>query len=370
LFPNAKVHSQRISEHLVALGKLNIQPFFNDYLSLIYKPEEMSGIIIDSTGVPNDINIDLTKINNHNGLISNEIRLIYVIDRVKKIPLYFRVVAGNIIDVSTLQSTVNELKAHYIRINDALLDAEYYSKDNIKFLFANNINFVTRLISSRLIAKELIGKHFNEIINMNNHIIHNGRLLYVKKFEISLFGHKAYAYVAVDFNRRNDELISLVHNNNNKSIKNRLSNEELEIESQLLGTFVLVSSINLEVHEILPFYSSRNYIEQIFDISKNNAILLPLRVHTVEGVMGHILINFLTVISYMKINTYFDNTKYSAKNALFELGMLIGKLLDSKIYVYEPNKSMKNYFKLLNISLPKIININNNKSFNNDYYKL
>jgi transposase len=330
----------------------------------------MSAIIIDITGVPNDINIDLTKINNHNGLISNEIRLIYVIDRIKKIPLYFRVVAGNIIDVSTLQNTVKELKSHRINIKDALLDAGYYSEDNIKFLYSNNINFVTRLISSRLISKELIGKHFDEVINMNNHIIHNGRLLYVKKFDIDLHGHKTYAYIAVDFNKRNDELLTLIHNNNNKSNKNRLSNDELEIESRLLGTFVLISSLNLETHEILPFYSSRNYIEQILDISKNNGMLLPLRVHSVEGVMGHILINFLTVISYMKINTYFENTKYSAKNALFELGLLIGKILDSKLYVYEPNKSMKNYLKLLNISLPKIIDLKSNQCYNNEYFNL
>jgi hypothetical protein len=285
LLPNSSIQSQRISEHLVALGQVNLQPFFTEYLKIVYGNNDICGIIIDSTGVPNDINIDLTKINNHNGIISNEMRLIYVIDRIKKVPLYFRVVAGNIVDVSTLKTTISELKAFNIDIKYAVLDAGYYSEENIKFLYSNKINFLTRMVSNRIIAKELIGAHFHEIINMNNHVVHNGRLLYVKKFEISLHGHKGYAYVTVDHRKRCDEIASLVNNNNSKSKNTRLTNDKLELESKLLGTFVLISSTNLEISEILPYYSNRNYIEQVFDVSKNNAMLLPLRVHSVHGVM-------------------------------------------------------------------------------------
>lgn len=361
LFPGASVSSQRISKYLVALGKVNLDKFYCNYLNLVYSDNKKSGIIIDSTGAPNDIRIDLTKINNHNEIISNEVRLIYVIDKIKKTPIYFRVIAGNIIDVSTLQNTINELCTYNIDVKYVVLDSGYYSEDNIKFLYQNKINFVTRMVSSHLIAKDIIGKHFDEIINMNNHIVHNGKLLYVKKIEINLFGHIGYAYIAVDHNKRNDEIAALINNNNNRSKKYKLSNEELQQESKLLGTFILLSSLNMEIFEILPYYSSRNYIEQVFDVSKNNAMLLPLRVHTIDGLMGHILINFLTVISYMKINSLLAGTKYSAKNAMFELGFLIGKIINSKISIYEPNKSIKEYLKFFHISIPRFINLYDNK---------
>jgi hypothetical protein len=370
LLPNSSIQSQRISEHLVALGQVNLQPFFTEYLKIVYGNNDICGVIIDSTGVPNDINIDLTKINNHNGNIINEIRLMYVIDRIKKVPLYFRVVAGNIIDVSTLKTTINELKAFNIDIKYAVLDAGYYSEENIKFLYANKINFVTRMVSNRIIAKDLIDTHFHEIINMNNHVVHNGRLLYVKKFEITLHGHKCYAYIAVDHRKRCDEIAALVNNNNSKSKNTRLTNDKLELESKLLGTFVLISSTNLEINEILPYYLNRNYIEQVFDISKNNAMLLPLRVHSVHGVMGHILINFLTVISYMKINSYFASEKYSADNALFGLSFLIGRLRFSELHIYEPNKIMKNYLKILNVQIPRIIDVNTNSCLDNSYFDI
>jgi hypothetical protein len=370
LLPNSSIQSQRISEHLVALGRVNLQSFFTEYLKIIYGNKDICGVVIDSTGVPNDINIDLTKINNHNGVISNEIRLIYVIDRIKKVPIYFRVVAGNIVDVSTLRTTISEIKSFNIDIKYAVLDAGYYSEENVKFLYANNINFVTRMVSNRIIAKELIGAHFHEIINMNNHVVHNGRLLFVKKFDINLHGHKGYAYIAVDQQKRHDETVALVNNNSTKSKKTRLTNEQLEIESKLLGTFILISSIDLEISEILPYYSSRNYIEQIFDVSKNNAMLLPIRVHSVHGVMGHILINFLTVISYMKMNSYFNLVKHSADNALFGLSLLIGRLRFPELHIYEPNKIMKNYLKILNVPIPRIIDVNTNTCLDNNYFDI
>ena len=61
-----------------------------------------TGVLVDSTGLPNDIQIPITAVDNHNHVISNEARLILVVDRKSGLPLYFRYVAGNIVDGSTL----------------------------------------------------------------------------------------------------------------------------------------------------------------------------------------------------------------------------------------------------------------------------
>jgi hypothetical protein len=59
-------------------------------------------ILIDSSGLPNSIHFPLTARNVHNGKVSNEIRLIFVVQRSTGLPLYYRAVPGNIVDVSTL----------------------------------------------------------------------------------------------------------------------------------------------------------------------------------------------------------------------------------------------------------------------------
>ncbi|MDR2443428.1 MAG: hypothetical protein LBE31_07910, partial [Deltaproteobacteria bacterium] len=135
LLADASVQSERLSEHLVALGRVNLEPFFKKYLNIIYK-DDISVILINSTGMSNDINIDLAKIDNYNGIITNEASLIYVIDRLKKTPIYFGILPGNIMDNATAQNIINELKSYNIDIKYLILDAGYYSEDNINFLFS------------------------------------------------------------------------------------------------------------------------------------------------------------------------------------------------------------------------------------------
>jgi transposase len=94
-------------------------------------------------------NILLTTVNNHNGLISNEIRLIFVVERNSGYPIYYRSVLGNIIDVTTLNMVITELQKYNIKVDRAILGAGYYSENNIKLLIDNNIPFMTRMISNR-----------------------------------------------------------------------------------------------------------------------------------------------------------------------------------------------------------------------------
>jgi hypothetical protein len=94
-------------------------------------------------------------------------------------------------------------------------------------------------------------------------------------------------------------------------------------------------------------------------------MLEPIRVHSVEGLIGHILVNFLAVISYMKLNSYFNN-KYCAMNALLDLGYLIGKRVSNQIFVSKPSKSMKKYLDIFNVDIPRIIDISSKNSSNNN----
>ena len=65
LFPNAKVSSQDISRFLSLLGTERLQrAFFKAYLPLLKKGQ--SGVVIDSTGLPNEVNMSVTDWGHHN----------------------------------------------------------------------------------------------------------------------------------------------------------------------------------------------------------------------------------------------------------------------------------------------------------------
>jgi transposase len=98
----------------------------------------------------------VTAINNHNGVISNETRLVLVLDKKSGLPIYFRYVAGNIVDVMTLEATLAEVRAYGVDVRHAIVDAGYYSEKNIRAMHESEISFVLRMPPNRKLHKELI----------------------------------------------------------------------------------------------------------------------------------------------------------------------------------------------------------------------
>jgi hypothetical protein len=210
LFPKAKLASQRISELLAAVGEEAAQRrFFQDYFRLLYGKQGTTGILIDSSGLPNASRLPVTQISNHNGDVSLEARLIYVIDRMTGMPVYFRYCAGNIVDISTLCTTLAELRQYHIAIDYAIVDAGYYSEDNARELYQKQVSFVTRLASNRVLYKELTREHLPGIMSAANAIRYGNRLLYMKKVSVDIYDHAGFAYVGVDVDSRNQQIKKL-----------------------------------------------------------------------------------------------------------------------------------------------------------------
>ena len=350
--PNAKVESQRISEFLVALGDERVhRRFFPKYLAKISEGQKNHGILIDSTGMPNDIHFPLTAINNHNGVVSNETRLILAVDRITKLPLLYRYNAGNIVDVSTLKSTILELYAYGVSVDFSILDAGYYSEKNIKALYSEGIRFVTRLSSNRKIYKELAANHVEGLQSRNYAVFYRERLLYIKRVPIHLCGHEAYAYVAIDHQRRSDEMYAFMKRTTEDKHKS-LSCDEADCEAKSKGLFIILSSEIVETSEILPLYYTRQVIEQVFDFYKNNAELVPLRTHVEDTFRGHLMLSFLSTIAYMLLNAMLDGSKFCADGAFRALHNLKCKVFDDHILVKEPSKKINDIAKHLDIEIP------------------
>ncbi len=211
LFPNAQLSSQRISEALVDIGDEEAKRnFFNVYLNFLEKNPNLAnqapcsiedGILIDSSGMPNAIRSPLTMINNHNGIISEEIRLIYVVQQHTGMPLFFRYVAGNVIDVTTITRTIAELKALGVNTKFAILDAGYYTETNADILFDAGISFMTRLKSNFTVYKQVVSENIDTLQTKENLVRFGKRLVYIKCVKCKIGKKKdkdAYAYVCKD----------------------------------------------------------------------------------------------------------------------------------------------------------------------------
>jgi hypothetical protein len=345
LFPDLDLSSQRISDFLKRLGKEQVwRKFFKIYIEKI--TGEKVGVIIDSTGLPNEINIPLSAWGSHGGESERETRFLMVVDRISGNPLYFRYMAGNVVDVSTLSNTIAELGEMGVKTSFALVDAGYFSENNIKDLYNNKIAFLTRMPAGRTLYKSLIAEH-KDIENSENIVVYGKRVLYVKRVSVDLFGNKGYAYVVCDIKRKADETTKFLI----AAKEDKMSNDEINKLLNQKGKFVIISSEEIPINEIIPLYYTRQSAENLFGISKSFLDFLPIRTHSIETLRGYLMLVFLSLIVYLEMKKKL-NTKFTVEAALIEMGNLMCKSFKETTIVLEPTKNMKAIAELLGYMVP------------------
>jgi transposase len=353
LYPNANTSSQRITDFLRMLGNEELQRnFFRAYLDNLREVNNHTGetksiktsIIVDSTGLPNEINFPLTAWGHHGSGCEEETRLLMVIDKLRNIPLYFRFMAGNIVDVSTLHTTIEELKQYDIKTSFSLVDAGYYSEDNINYLYENKIDFLTRLPSNRILYKELIDKYeTKEIEKAENRVIYGNRVLFIKKVKINLFqNNTGYTYIALDVKKCSEEISKYIIS----AEEDNIPENEIDNNLKYKGKFIFISSNDIDIKDLMHLYYTRQSIENMFGIVKNNLSILPLRIHSIETFRGYIFFNFLCLITYLNLKNKLKN-KYTVEDFILTMNNLKCKVFDSKLIIQEETKKMKEILKLI-----------------------
>ena len=353
LFKNIDLSSQRISEMLSYLGDESVQrPFFEDYIKLIGGSNK--SVIIDATSLPNQINIDFNAWGHSDGKIDKQFRLLCVIDQINKTPLFYRLLPGNITDVSTLQTTIIELKAMGVQNSFVLMDAGYFSESNILDLYDRKIDFLTRMPGGRKIYNDIILNKTSGIENLENANILGSRSYFVKSFEIDLYGKKAHAFVILDPERRAKETKELLQNYCNNKLKRNVNKDKFDFANS--GVMILVSSKEIPADEVLSSYYLRLSVEQVFCCSKSDLGLLPIRNHNEKTVRGYLFLQFLLLVLYLKIKDKIagDDT---VEQVLLTLRKLKCKLFDHQIIPAELTKKQRVIFEHAGVLVPKSLGI-------------
>ena len=355
LYPKANLTSQRISDFLTAIGNEHSQrSFFHEYFKTLNILDiDPENVLIDSTGLPNSIQFPLTAVRNHNGDISEEVRLIYVVDQRSGLPIFFRYCAGNIIDISTLIRCLEELKEQGINIEFAILDAGYYSEANICELFKKEVSFITRMKSNKVIYKELMKQHFDTLEEKENLVEYNGRYIYLKRVKCKLEGYDAYAYIGLDMQRKFMEANKTFQRAKDK----KMNTDQIHEAMRKQGAFMIISSHEIETTQLLPLYYTRQQVEQVFDVGKNYANMLPLRTHNEDTFRGHLLLTFITTVIVKLLQNSLINSNINPISLFLNLRNHKCKVYDDHILTHEAFKKANDCYKLFGIKCPTVINL-------------
>lgn len=362
LYPKANLTSQRLSDFLASIGtpekQMAFQKAYINYVMEHYSQDK--NILIDSSGLPNSIHFPLTERNVHNGKVSNEIRLIFVIQKSTGLPVYYRAVPGNIVDVSTLSRIFLHLESMGIDVSSCIMDAGYNSGTNLDLFYDEDhkckIGFILRVGAHDNTFKKLVSEELAGIDTKENFVKYEDRYLFIIKRPVMVGSNKdnpAWMYLGVDCARVSDEQRKLFK----RAKRDSLSIDEVYDAMQNEGVFGILSGEDYPCEEILPAYYQRQAAEQIFDFAKNYTKLLPLRTSNEDTFNGHLLLSYIATCVVKMI-------QMRLKEANIYFGTRLACLRNQKCTIYEnrivtdtPQKEANDTYKAFNMTCPCAIPI-------------
>lgn len=309
LYPRANLASQRISDLYVVIGKENNRrDFLLKHISYLKKAtDDEYAILIDSTGCPNACEIPITKESRHENEVNIEFRVILVIQRSTGLPVYYEIIPGNVVDVSTVQGVQRKLEKLGFKVTMVSGDAGYSCPANIEKLVLCGSSVLMRLNPTYDMYKDALEAHRLELLPSHqddNIVRYRNRMVKVVKVQTEIgidkeTGEVMYGYIYLcrdlqSYHSKCDHFMKSKHSSN-------MTKDEIAATCDAFGLFAIVDTRDLALEDVLPEYYMRQAIEQFFDYAKNYGKMMPVRGHSMETVQGHMLMSFITTYLYTVI---------------------------------------------------------------------
>ena len=358
--------------YFTEMGKDNHRiAFFTNFVKVMRKryPNFGRGCYVDSTPLPNDIvNNPFNALSSHGiGACGTMMRLVLVLDEETGLPVWYDIIPGNVLDVSTLVNVFNDVYASIkVTIDDLVLDAGYISKEliNIAHLEKDQQGKLVptpKTIIGRMPAKK--GFPHKELYHKVKDLIYKAKYSFIRNHhdyfgvrkETVIFDKQMYAYVYVDQTNALHCFINfqLDHPEDYEKLLDR----EKDFKRVEYGYFILLSNIEATPAEMLDLYFSRTQIEGVFKTSKEYLDLLPLNKWTDTTVRGKILSDIIATIALLLIRKDLTPTGRSTPELFGKLSSLMCHREGDKVTVEKANKQVREYLQTFGMTPPTYIKL-------------
>jgi transposase len=271
------------------------------------------------------------------------------VDYISGLPIYFRYIPGNVVDKSTLIPTIKILHAYDIDIDLLLMDAGYYSNDNIEEMLSLDLPFVLIMPENNKIFTDVLFNHGQDLKIAENAVEYGARALFVKKVKIQISEKDCYAYLCLDPTKEAKETTKFLR----KNLANSNFIEKYNEHSPYFGKFLILSNKDIPTEQIIATYYARTKIEQIFDFAKNMTGLIPLGVHSEDVFKGHMLLSFIATILYSLFHNKLSKQNICCTDLLYDLSELRIEIFENdKHIIRETCKSQRIIIEALGLEYP------------------
>ncbi len=346
---DGKMHDQKISDSLFELGSM--QKSIHDFMKP--KDKKRKTVLMDATDIVLQSNhISLAQKGYNSELnFQSQFVLLYMYDANSLEPLYYRLLPGNIREISAMKNTI---KISGLEQCVFIADKGFFSESNVEALEDMKMLFIIPL------------KRDNPLIpydSLNNIEQTDNYFEFAKRF--------IFYTDTVKHNNRNIDLFldgklkeqeKTDYLTRIKSVPESYSKSKFNEKIKTMGTLAIMHNTDLIAQNLYLEYKSRGEVEQFFDHFKNTLEASTSYMQREESLNGWMFINYLSMRIIYKLFDILKTTplnkkqklnhRYSINDTIEHLKSIRKIRFDKDDYVIaEINKSTKILLEKMKISI-------------------
>ncbi|MDR2405322.1 MAG: hypothetical protein LBE27_03020 [Deltaproteobacteria bacterium] len=364
LYPKALISPDQVGQFLENIGGEQIfSKYIKKHIDYAQDLTPKHYILMDSSDLFFDFDIPGEALINPHGKIYDTKRFIFVIDSQTRFPVYFSLIHGSRDDVSVLNNVLDELDFYGIKSGKIIVNALEYSEDNLGELYKNNILFLKKITDRKFLNSDhLIDQYEPNIKQKENYVEYGNKGFFIKKVPVSIHNDqiKGFAYVCKDLDEERLDEERYNYLNQEKHI----NDSQYQKDRKMFGSFVLLSSTNLQIDEVLSCYYAYESLDLFSGLFKNEIRYLAKMARPTLAFKGIQLISFMALTAFTSFKNALESKNLSFDAAVFDLRRYQALLYSHKLVPYEKSKRIENIYKALNVKIPEEIKLNNYKKRN------
>lgn len=346
---NEKMNDQKISNLLFELG--SAQSSIHEFM----KPKDSNRktVLMDATDVvlhSNHIALAQKGYNSDMNFQSQFV-LLYLYDANSLKPLYYRLLPGNIREVSAMQNTI---KISGMEQCIYIADKGFFSESNVSELERLKMQFIIPLKRDNQLIPYF---SLDNIEQSDNYFDFAKRFIfYVDTVKVNDRSINLFLDGKLKEQEKTDYLKRI------KSIPESYSKSKFNEKVKTMGTLSIIHNTELSPQELYCEYKNRGEIEQFFDHFKNTLDASSSNMQREESLNGWMFINHLSMLIIYKLYVILKTTplnkkqklnhKYSINDTIEHLKSINKiKFSTNDSVIAEINKSTKTLLEKMKISI-------------------
>lgn len=297
LLPEANLSGDYLTKHIRKIGikREAIVNFCREFRTL------NDNIIFDGTDLLSESSrMSLPKFGKSKpGSYENLINLMFVYSVGAQVPVYYRIMPGDIKDVKSFSLCFKESG---IKDATAIIDKGFYSKKNIKMLEDAGMRFIVPLKRSDR------GIDYGPVMaggisGMEGHFAFEGRNIWYYRRTVE--GHDMFVYLDTRLREKeSDDFLSRVESNLEKKPEKRdesYTEEAYKDKYATFGTLAIITNSGKEPKDVYVDYKSRCNVETMIDTFKNVLDIDHSYMQDEHALEGWMFSNYIALHWYYKI---------------------------------------------------------------------